>query len=481
MRSRRFWSIALAAIASLATVHLSWAQSRGAERPAAVDCVAQCRADPLQAAAECDCTSAGKRRQPDAGRSSSAADLDPARVLANMRAAYEASIASVDNYLVVEKINISPLPSVVYYEKVHGGRSGGASASKSGASKAGAGKTAKDAGPADTPAAAGPRTYFRQVPPSELAQREATANAAAAKTADAKAGAEAMANPMAFLGALASGLDALGKGSGSGLVEGASSGMADVLRKVQSDVTGQAQEDANDTVDDQVGLISEVLELFNTRLEGQRHLEDWNRREIVYAMYGIYFMNRGTPEQRFYREKPPLEIAFDYPSHAYHPYEYFVIDHRSPVIVKKASLPADAVRCLVYTRDVPTDFEYRGVTHTLEEGEVWIAEDGRMSWGRHKHDFSRMVRIRVTVRALGTNGFQRMVIDRETSDYRNAGPMRVPHRTRQRMTMDGKALPEVDKSIQSISVNEGPPTQAQTAAILAKAADRPGTATPTPK
>lgn len=468
MLTLRLWAVALAALASLATANFSWAQSRGAGRPAEVDCVAQCRIDPLKAPAECDCMSAGKRRQPNAGGSPSAADLDPARILANMQADYEQSIAGVDNYLVVEKINISPLPSIVYYEKVHAGPS-----KKTATSKGEAGKTAAgNGGQADTPAAGGGRSYFMQVPPHELAQREAKASAAAARTADAKAGAELMANPTAFLGALASGLDALGKGAGSGIVEEASSGLADALRKVQSDVTGQAQEDAKDSGDDQLGLISEVLLFFDQR----------NRAVRVHSRYGIYIPDRGTPEQRFYSVKDPYSIWFDYGDGGY---RYRIKDHSKhpPQTVKRSDIPTEGVRCLIFIRNEPVDFEYQGITHTLEEGEVWVAEALRKEWISHSSNFDRplMVRIKATVRSLGTNGYQRIVIDRETDDYRKAGPMRVPHRTRQRMTMDGKALPEIVKSIRRITVNEGPPTQAQIAAILAKESERPGQAAPSPK
>lgn len=480
MRTRRLWAVALAAFASLATADHSWAQSRGAERPATVDCVAQCRVDPLKAPAECDCMTAGKRRQPGAGGSASDTDLDPARVLANMQADYEASIAGVDNYLVVEKINISPLPSIVYYEKVQAGQS-----NETAKNRGSAGRTAKSEGPAGTPAAGGGRTYFRQVPPNELAQREAKANAAAAKTADAKAGAELMANPSAFLGALASGLDALGKGAGSGIVEEASSGLADALRTAQSDITGQAQEDAKDSGDEHLGLISELLEIFNKDREVYIELPPgvYQTPPGIRERYGIYFPDRGTPEQRFYSVNPPYRLSFHYPN------VYRVDQGRIKAerwgwkVVKKSQIPTDGVRCAIFIRNKPIDFEYRGITHTLEEGEVWVAEDVKVNWGGARYSFHRplMVRIKATVRALGTNGYQRIVIDRETDDYRKAGPMRVPHRTRQRMTMNGKALPEIVKSIRKISVNEGPPTQAQIAAILAEASERPGQAAPSPK
>lgn len=475
MRTRRPWAVALAAFASLATADYSWAQSRGAERPATVDCVAQCRVDPLKAPTECDCTSAG-RRQSGAGGGSSVTDLDATRILAKMQADYEASIAGVDNYLVVEKINISPLPSIVYYEKVRDGGPKGTAAGKGGA-----GRTAKSDGQADKPAPAGGRSYFRQVPPNELAQREAKANAAAAKTADAKAGAELMANPTAFLGALASGLDALGKGAGSGIVEEASSGLADALRKVQSDVTGQAQVDAMDAGDDQLGLISELLEIFNTTRVIN---EDRNARgqALIDARHSIYFPDRGTPEQRFYSVKAPYRLwfAFDRKDryrifHQKDPKKVFIDQSDNNRLVQESIVPADGIKCVTVIRNEPIDFEYRGITHTLEEGEAWVC------FVRGDDSPPLTVRIRATVRALGTNGFQRIVIDRETDDYRNAGPMRVPHRTRQRMTMDGKALPEIVKSIRRISVNEGPPTQAQIAAILAKESERPVQAAPRPK
>lgn len=88
MRTRRLWAVAPAAFASLATADYSWAQSRGAERPATVDCVAQCRVDPLKAPTECDCTSAGKRRQSGVGGGSSDTDLDATRILGADRGAW---------------------------------------------------------------------------------------------------------------------------------------------------------------------------------------------------------------------------------------------------------------------------------------------------------------------------------------------------------------------------------------------------------
>lgn len=359
-----------------------------------LDCKAVCLVDPKGAPPECGC-----RTISGGGQRTTSDGLTAREILEAARAAYIESVATVDNYLTVERVNIAPLPSVNYYEKtiVNG------------------------------------EPVFKLVPPPELARREAAANP--------QPGAEVQADPTSFLGVLAQGIDALGSkstadGTGGGAEEGFLGQLSAGLKQVRTDVKTQEEQDKKSSQDK---MFTEIDDLYYLSLEGQLGGK---------LGYGVYHPDLPTPEQRF--ENTDFGLRWQRVQ--------LGLDDRD-----------SEIPCYVFRVKGPIEVQsiHSGIVYTVESAETWEVAPRRSP--TYRGPLYGTVYRRVEALTVTSGGFKRVVMERETDQYRKAGPMLMPHRTRERMSTDGQALPEIVKVIMKVSINERPPTQAEIAAILAEA------------
>ncbi len=434
-----------------------------------VDCATACRVNRATAPPTCDCAAltAGDRT---AERVISLDDLDPVEELRKLFDAEAQRMAAVENYLVVETLNIAPMPSVQYWQRE------------------------------STPD--GP--VYRLVPPHELAQLDAKAQAEKAGTADGKAAAELMGDPTAFLDVLAQGLKAAGgTGSGAGSAGGLLGQLAGALSQVGADVKAQDAQDRQDLQKDGPHplldmALAKIPELkIPDRIKADRSAS----RQLG---LGLYFPDRATPSERFVRLVQRNRVVAS--GRAFVNVNRNVQwvppwDSKDIVVCGEDFAPADttqltkwswlftdtcrtvppgAVLAEVIVLAVPFDLEWETTTYTVERAEFWSARycDGAPEGKQHVcdgADASQKVRLLSRIEGYQTalGGFRRFVIEHETDQFRQAGPALMPHRTRQRVGTDDNPLPEIVKTIQKISVNEGPPTQAELAAILADALGKP--------
>jgi hypothetical protein len=346
-------------------------------------------------------------------------DITASEILTWVRETEAARMASVQNYLIVERVNIAPMPTVVYREReTVNGQSG-----------------------------------YRQVPLPELAQMEAKATAASATTPDEKAAADLMADPTAFLGALAAGLDAL-TGNQSGTGTGGLGAVADGLRKVQTDVAEQAKQDRQEAHED---LVNSFLIAVNERTAGE-----------ALKMFGFYYPDREPASRRFDIRPRAIFLRTDRSS------GFIAVGEPGPdknVIDGEVwtPLPPDALLCFVIVLDGPFDVDVNGRVHTVEEVEQWVAIDPYFEMNVAKPGTDLGVEVFTKIVAFETtqSGFgPRFVLEKESDEFRQVGPMLVPHRNRERMSADGQQAPEGVKTTHKVSVNEGPPTQEQIAALV---------------
>jgi hypothetical protein len=169
----------------------------------------------------------------------------------------------------------------------------------------------------------------------------------------------------------------------------------------------------------------------------------WGDRHKYFYEYGIYYPGAATPAERFQKVRKDNKTYQE--------------------LVNKPLTDYSVIPCVIHRELGPIEWESPdGIAYTVQSKEKWVT-------ARWIHDDPRDVLTRIEALAVTSGGFKPVVIERETDRFRKVGPMFVPHRTRQRMSTDGQALPEIVKVIIKVSINERPPTQAEIAAILAEA------------
>lgn len=394
------------ALVPLVAVTALLAQSRSRQSNEA-DCATRCAVNRAAAPPECNCGAL------DAGGASAAASgattpsyFSASQLFDALRAGWAASVATINDYTVVEKIDVAPVPIVHHYEKIE--RDGWAE--------------------------------FEIVPPTELARREAQASAQAGASPGAT---DLQANPTLFLDALAKGLDELG---GSGGASGGLLGqLADGLRQVHADVQLQASEKDRDEDSTPAFLVRRALGL-------------GTRKEAL----GFYHPAGPTPARRF--ERRPEAFAVVLPEQPTTALYRAALCRTQELASCQTPIPSNALLCSIGYLDRTVeagDFIADGETYTIESAEEWWCTERRVLPSEIRNT-ARLVYVKMAGFRHAAGGFVTFSMEREFTDFRPVGSMTLAHRIRERL--NGNT--EVVRSVEPVRVNQGPPTQADTARIM---------------
>jgi hypothetical protein len=374
---------------------------------AAPDCEQICRAFPSRAPAECACMLIN----PGMGSGSKPIDYEnlTARDVIEMeRDAYRERMAGIRDYWMIEHSNISPLPTVIVYEKNPPGMS----------------------------------PPYRIVPPPELQRRWNATDPN--MTAEQRAAAEAVgADPASVLDVYAMGADRLGEdgarespiaGALAGELAKLSQGFRDAAKSIRQQQAEEAKE--KEQGDGEFQQLADYLrEMFN------EPSDDMNK-EIMLGVYTPLASDGSREPRKTYHtiSDANLEefVKIDYPSIA-----CFVVRLDGPVAVQNPGDPDD-----------PTPY-------WIDRAELWVTALWVTALGKPGPPVP--IFLRMEVRRLAVGGYQRVVVERETTRWNWDSDRRLYFAEQIKESVRGlsEALPEVKKRVEVGGVNDGGPTRQQ--------------------
>jgi hypothetical protein len=384
-----------------------------------VDCDSICLIFPAQAPAECAC---GIMIGTGSGGASSIDydELTADDVLDLERSAYLDRMEGITDYWLVEHSNITPIPTVQYYER--------------------------------NPTGVWPP--FRLVPPAEMQEHwiETDPNLTQEQRAVSKAVAD---DPAAMLAGMAGAIGLAGSmlagelPVGGAELEGASAQVAAGLMEAALGMQEHMAEEERERADEFQNLIDETELLFTGS----------EVRKAVYAP--------GLPYGRGYHEEDAVRFQFYRPGSS-EAWKWSLL----------GTTISFEVPCLVLSTNKPVEIQGDDGTYVIESAEKWVAvgskeikptaglEDvaapngeAKSGWAANTPGF-----VPVYLRMVVRRGLEQIVVSRESTAY---AEMATQHQAliatviRERIEGLSAALPEVSKKVEVGGVNEGMPSREQ--------------------
>lgn len=394
-------------------------------------CLEACVMDPLNLPPGCACAG-GSVRSPGPitrrNRPPTARDF-----IEHMQTTYASEIAFVDDYLVIEKTKIAPLPETRYYEKKGDGS-------------------------------------FGQITIHEMGRRNTMANPPSDELPP-----EVAEDPTLLLGGFADAFDIIGAELGMPVGGSASEKMreaeADAKAAFDEGKEGIAGTDDSDGLlgDDSLEIFLEhgtwdrsVIGLFRPDESGnrfQRHRYNGEYLSPIKFLWDVFTtdVTLTIDADAYYKRLTRGETEI-------------MVEEREVWGIETYGVYICVIMTLGKTDNV--------ASMTLESGEMWACyipdSDGAGVT-------LRPVRIRLEYLTSTNAGYHRTVVERVTDKYRKVGPITLAHRIRERIGQGSEDIGQINwqdarsgiDKLRKYKVNEGLPTQQELTEEIAKAQEDP--------